>query len=63
MRTIEDFLDSLVGVLATEQEPEQPKLPTSWCLGVVYDCSTNYLRICDASSKANGDNLHITTQL
>ncbi|HMG38145.1 MAG TPA: hypothetical protein VK566_03090 [Nitrososphaeraceae archaeon] len=49
--------------MATEQEPAQPKLPTSWCLGVVYDCSTNYLRICDASSKANGDNLHITTQL
>jgi hypothetical protein len=37
--------------LVTEQEPEQPKVPTSWCLGIVYDCSTNYLRVCDASSK------------
>jgi len=42
-----------VGVFATEQEPEQPKLTTSWCLGVVYHYSTNYLRICDTSSKTN----------
>jgi len=42
-----------VGVLATEQEPALPKLTTSGCLGIVYHCSTNYLRICDASSKTN----------